>query len=253
MRYAAVLLDVGDTLIGPAVPFGVVYARVLASHGLELDPARLQAAILDTVAWSMREIPPGVDRYGHFPGGESEYWRHFSRRVLEQATGAEVDGNLGDRALDGLRDAFKAPSAWEVFPDVVPVLAALTARGVSLGIVSNWDSRLPAVLDMLDLSRWFAAVGVSHLEGVEKPDPRLFHVVLRRLAVDPSAALHVGDVPELDGAGARAAGVDCLIVDRRDKLGGADVPAVRDLSALPRIVERGLEHGLEHAVGRGLT
>jgi putative hydrolase of the HAD superfamily len=240
VRYAAVLLDVGETLIGPRVPFGAVYARVLAEQGLALAAEPLQAAILDTVAWSSRTIAPGVDRYGHFPGGETEYWQRFARRVLRQASGGEVDAELAARAVDALREAFRPPAAWEVFPDVVPALEALAGRGVRLGIVSNWDSRLPRLLDGLDLAHWFDAVGVSHLEGVEKPDPRLFAVVLRRLRVEPGAALHVGDVPELDGAGARAAGVDCLIVDRKGRLHGDAHPRVEDLSALPSIAARGM-------------
>ncbi|MDB4324805.1 HAD-IA family hydrolase [bacterium] len=243
MRYSTVLLDVGETLIGPAVPFGVVYANVLADHGLQLPPERLQAAIVDTMAWSMREIPPGIDRYGHFPGGEAEYWLRFSQRVLQHATGDEVDPQLAVRALDGLRNAFKLPTAWQVYPDVVPALEALKAQGVQLGIVSNWDSRLNGVLEMLDLARHFAVIGVSHLEGFEKPDPELFRIVLRKLDADPASALHIGDVPELDGVGARAAGVDCLIVDRKDRLADCGHPTIPDFTDLPRRAEHGYEIG----------
>ena len=54
MRYPVVLLDVGETLVGPAEPFGSVYARVLSQHGIDLTEDRLQASIADTAKWSMR-------------------------------------------------------------------------------------------------------------------------------------------------------------------------------------------------------
>jgi FMN phosphatase YigB (HAD superfamily) len=63
--------------------------------------------------------------------------------------------------------------------------------------------------------------------------------VLERLGAPPEHALHVGNVPHLDVAGARAAGVDALLVDRPRRLDGRFY-ALRDLTRLPEIVERGL-------------
>ena len=235
MRYSVVLFDVGETLVGPRESFGAVYARVLEGHGLLLGADLLERSIREVIAEVSHEIPRGTDRYAYYPGGESEYWLRFSRRTLEKATGKAVDGDLPRRALDGLRDAFLVPDAWEVFADVVPTLDALRREGVRLGVVSNWDSRLPEVLRVLELDRHFEVVGVSHFEGVEKPEPALFRRVLEKMEARPEEALHVGDIPELDLAGARAAGLDALLVDRRGRL-DADHEALRDLSPLPAIV-----------------
>jgi putative hydrolase of the HAD superfamily len=56
-------------------------------------------------------------------------------------------------------------------------------------------------------------VVVSSSAGAAKPSPRPFQVALESIALSPSQAWHVGDSPE-DGAGARAAGVRCLLVKR---------------------------------------
>ena len=79
----------------------------------------------------------------------------------------------------------------------------IVALKVAVGAVTGLASR-------------FDTIAVSHLEGIEKPAPEIFLRALRRLGVPPEEALHVGDVPELDEAGAKAAGIACVIVDRRD-------------------------------------
>jgi putative hydrolase of the HAD superfamily len=145
---------------------------------------------------------------------------------------------LAARAVSPLREAFRDPASWQVFDDVVPVLAALREAGARLAIVSNWDSSLPALLDRMDLTSWFDAIVVSHLEGIEKPHPELFLRAVARLRGTPGDALHVGDVPELDEAGATAAGIASVIVDRRGRL-AADRAVLPDLSRLPAIARDG--------------
>jgi putative hydrolase of the HAD superfamily len=241
MRYPIVLLDVGETLVGPRGSFGETYARVLRGLGLELDAERLRRSMEQASAELSRDLPAGADRYAQFPGGEPEYWLRFSRSTIERAAGRPVTDALARRAVERLRDAFLDPAAWEVFPDVVPCLTTLRQAGVRLGVVSNWDSRLPRVLARLGLAPYFQAVGVSRLEGREKPDPALFRCVLERLGGRASEALHVGDVPELDLEGARRAGIDAVLVDRRGRPESARYRPLGDLSELPRIARDGLD------------
>ena len=214
MRYRTVLFDVGDTLIGPRGSFGAIYQRVMGELGLELPAESYNGPMREVMQQMNAAIPTGVDRYSHFPGGELDYWLRFSTQVLERATGKAVEQKLAEGALQKLRVAFVQPWAWQVFPDVVPALQSLREMGVQLGVVSNWDSRLQRILAMLGLEEYFEQLGVSHLERVEKPDPRLFRIVMERLKAGPEEALHIGDLPELDGAGARAAGIDFLLIDR---------------------------------------
>ena len=112
------------------------------------------------------------------------------------------------------------------------MLQALRSAGLRLAVVSNWDSRLPSLLERLEMLHFFDVLAVSHLEGCEKPHPRLFRRALNALGIAPHEALHVGDVPELDWAGARAAGCAARLVDRRGRL-APGWRALKDLSALP--------------------
>jgi putative hydrolase of the HAD superfamily len=238
VRYPVVLLDVGETLIAPRGSFGAVYAKVLDVLGVRIPDGALESALRETWAELDRLIPRGEDRYAWFPGGEREYWTRFTRNTLEKASGEEVEEPFVATVLAKLAEAFRAREVWRVYPDVRPALEALLDAGVRIGVVSNWDSNLPRLLDRLGLARYFEVVGVSHLEGVEKPAPELFRRVLDRMGAAAGEALHVGDVPELDIAGANAAGVDGLLVDRKGKL---DPPhaAVADLGSLPAIARNG--------------
>jgi putative hydrolase of the HAD superfamily len=238
LRYPFVLFDAGDTLLSPRSSFGAVYARVLATLGVELPAADLERGLRRCWAATNSALEPGVDRYASDAGGEDAYWLRFVEGTLAQTPGAPRDGALAARAVRPLREAFRDPASWQVFDDVVPVLSALRRSGARLAVVSNWDSSLPALLDRLHLSSWFDAILVSHLEGMEKPRPELFLRAVERLSGTPGEALHVGDVPELDEAGARAAGIASVIVDRRGRLGAARA-ALPDLSRLLAIARDG--------------
>ena len=239
LRYPCVLLDVGETLIGPRHSFGAVYAAALADLGVVQSPETFEDALQATWREFDARIPPGIDRYRSFPGGEVDYWRRFAARTLQRAIDGEADPALLERALPALRDVFASPDAWVIYPEVESTLAALRDAGARLCVVSNWDSRLPALLGRLGLLDAFDEVVVSHLEGVEKPDPALFRIALERLGSAAGHALHVGDRADLDLAGARAAGIAGIVVDRQGRHPGESW-AVPDLGGLPAIVRDGL-------------
>lgn len=236
MRFPYLLVDAGETLIGPRTSFGAIYARVLRGHGQALEAEAVERGLRAGWAEMNRAIPTGADRYAWFPGGETGYWLRFVEETLLRTPGIEDAPALAARALDDLRDAFRDPAAWRVYDDVVPALDALRAAGARLAVVSNWDSRLPSLLGALGLASYFDAVVVSHVEGVEKPAPELFLRAVARLGADPGRTLHVGDVPALDADGARAAGLACVLVDRSGRTEGA----LPDLEPLPRIAIEGL-------------
>ena len=233
MRYPFLLFDAGETLFGPRESWGTVYARVLRPLGVERSPEHFDEAIRWVWQELERQVPRGTDRYAQFDGGEDGYWRRFASGAIGHALGRPIDGRLVETALPLLRAAFREPAVWRVYPEVRETLATLRFLGARLAIVSNWDSRLPYLLDLLDLDDLADAVVVSHLVGVEKPDPRIFRIAMERIGADPARTLHVGDAPECDLEGARAAGVDALLVDRRGRLD----PSYRALRDLRGVVE----------------
>lgn len=233
LRYPFVLLDAGGTLFGPRTSFGTVYAEVLGALGVALPADALDRAI--RACWDEFNLAhtPGVDRYRL--GGEGAFWLRFVEGVLARTPGTPPDASLGRRALEPLRDAFRKPGSWRVFDDVVPALRTLREMDARLAVVSNWDGRLPSLLETLGIGAWFDAIVVSSAEGLEKPHPDLFLTAVARLSGSPERTLHVGDTPELDGAGARAAGIASILVDRTGRL-AREQEALPDLTAIPAIV-----------------
>ncbi len=91
-------------------------------------------------------------------------------------------------------------------------LSRLRAAGLRLGIVSNSDGRVEQALAVSGLRDYFDVVIDSSLVGVEKPDPAIFQAALDALGVGPEEALYVGDLYEVDVLGARAAGIEAVLL-----------------------------------------
>jgi putative hydrolase of the HAD superfamily len=99
-------------------------------------------------------------------------------------------------------------------------------------VVSNANGTVQALFDRLELAAFFDAILDSAVEGVEKPDPRLFLLALERLGAAPREAVHVGDLYGVDVVGARAAGVRPVLLDEAGLYEDADCPRVRSLVGL---------------------
>jgi putative hydrolase of the HAD superfamily len=91
-------------------------------------------------------------------------------------------------------------------------LARLKAAGLLLGVVSNSEGRVEQALEAASLRDYFDVVVDSGRIGIEKPDPRIFHAALDALGVAPEEALYVGDLYEVDIVGAKAAGIEAVLL-----------------------------------------
>jgi putative hydrolase of the HAD superfamily len=242
MRYRFVLFDVGDTLVAPRDSYATVYSSVLATMGVVRPVEVFEEALRTSWDEMGRIVPKGVDRYGHFPGGETEYWLRFARRTIEQVAQEPLPSGFAEDALELLSESFRLGESWRLFPEVIPVLGSLKADGIRLAVVSNWDSRLPGLLETLGLAPYFDAVVFSHAVGVEKPHPGIFRSALERIGADAASTLHVGDVPELDLEGARAAGIDAVLVDHHGRHATLH-ERLEDLRPLPQVAREGLRWG----------
>ena len=121
--------------------------------------------------------------------------------------------------------------------DEASALEALAGRGITLGVVSNFEPWLEDVLALEGVDHLFAAVAISGKLGVAKPDPEIFRVALAEAGADPAATLHVGDQPVNDVAAARAVGITPVLIDRFARHPDPDgAHRVEDLTGLVRLV-----------------
>jgi len=200
----AAFFDVGGTLVRPWPSVGEVYARVGARHGIVREPAELEAAF--RAAW--KQLPA----VGGLTSSSREWWRQLVFAAVPGAT----DGYFED-----LYAEFTRAAAWQIFPEVPAVLAAVRARGAQVGLISNWDERLRPLLANLGLGEW-DSVTISCEVGVEKPAAEMFGAALRAAGVAAAEAVHLGDSVTEDVRGAEAVGMHAVWVDRT---GGDDLRA----------------------------
>lgn len=199
----AVLFDVGDTLILGHPKYWLW--SILEAKGIahQADPKRLPQAIQDAYAHYSDHHMRATDE-----ATALSFWRAFHREIMN---GIGL-GAHADEVADYLKEHWQSPQIWPLTPRTKEVLGELKSLGFKLGVVSNWDWTLPGVLRATGLADFFDYVGVSALEGVAKPDPRFFQIVLSHLQVAPAQAIHVGD-SEDDINGAKAAGVQPILFD----------------------------------------
>jgi len=113
-------------------------------------------------------------------------------------------------------------------------LTALKGCGLRLAVISNFDSRLDDLLRVLELDQFFEAIHISSRIGIAKPDAMIFINALNHHAVEPSAALHVGDSMREDALGAAAAGIHSVLLDRANKFFATE--KVNRVSSLDQLV-----------------
>ena len=99
------------------------------------------------------------------------------------------------------------------------ILDQLKNKGIKLGVVSNWDSRLPEILGSMGLAHYFDFILASTVVGSAKPDSFIFEEAIRLSGFASGEACHIGDEIKADFHGARKAGLDAVIIDRDDKHG----------------------------------
>jgi putative hydrolase of the HAD superfamily len=223
-----VSFDVGGTLIHPHPSVGAIYAEVLTRLGFSCEEEHVERAFEESWDAAARAVPEARERYSLSPGGERGYWRELLQDTVRRLGGCEPPRG----AAEELFERFARAECWRVYPEVFDTLATLERRGVKMAVVSNWDSRLPALLRELGLRHHFGPLVVSALECLEKPDPRIFRLAAERGGVRPGETLHVGDRQREDVEGARSAGLAGLAIDR-SAAGGEGLGKVLDYLEAP--------------------
>jgi HAD superfamily hydrolase (TIGR01662 family) len=199
----AVLFDVDFTLACPGPELGPDgYVRAGERHGLRLQAARYEAA-RDAALVDLRRHP----EFEH----DDEIWFRFTERIV-RGMGGDADSAY-DCAIEITR-GWERHENFELYDDVPDALAALRAAGLGIGLISN------SARDVREFARHHALdvdVGISSFHhGRTKPHASIFRAVLDLLAVEPAEAVMVGDTIADDIEGARALGMEAILVDRQE-------------------------------------
>src|SRR5919197_5226894 len=204
MELRGVLFDVDFTLAKPGPDLGPEgYQRLGRRFGLELDPSQYAEARRRAV--ETLELHPELEH-------DEEIWVLFTERII-RGMGGETD-RAYECAVEMTR-AWEHSENFELYEDVLPVLEALRAHGLRLGLVSNTARDLEAFIAHHKLG--VDAYVSSRVHGKIKPHPTIFRAVLERLRVEPAEAAMVGDSVADDVDGARALGMRAFLIDRENR------------------------------------
>ena len=203
-----IFFDAAGTLFHLPKGVGYHYALVGRQLGLTLDSAALDRAFAKV--W--REMPARAATGTPREDDDKNWWRILVNRVLDEA--APVTSALDrDVFFAAVYDHFAEAGVWELYPEVLDVLNELRARH-QLAIISNFDGRLRVILERLGLAGYFSPVVISSEVGADKPDELIYRHALKLADKAARDALHVGDDPVRDWAGAGAAGIFIFKLER---------------------------------------
>ncbi|HZX60515.1 MAG TPA: HAD family hydrolase [Candidatus Methylomirabilis sp.] len=227
MTLTAVFFDAGNTLV--SLDYAAI-VDVLAGEGfrvtrdevwraecrarVKLDPFLAQAEVRES-----REV--------------------FSRYMRTACEEMGISwGERAERILGRLSEINRREGLWRggAMPGAREVLAGLKGKGYVVGVISNSDGRLETLVRDAGLAGSLDVIIDSRVVGVEKPDPRIFHLALERTGVAPHEAIYVGDFYSLDVVGARRAGLEAILLDPLCAWPQLDCVKVQDLFEVPGLV-----------------
>lgn len=218
----AILLDALGTLIELKPPAPIFCEEFRRRFGIAMPVAQAERAIATEIAYYRDHIDEGADM--------EELLELRRRCVLAMLD--ELPSEAEGLPVEAIMEALMASITFRVFPDVGFALGAARTRGCRLVVVSNWDVSLHAVLEGLELTSMVDGVVISAEHGAGKPDPSIFHKALEVAGVPARKAVHVGDSVEEDVAGARAAGIEPVLLLRNGGTGPAGTRTVPNLIEL---------------------
>jgi putative hydrolase of the HAD superfamily len=203
----AVLLDVGGIF---HLPDHDIIVGACERGGFAVDRDRIDLAHYRATT----EFRVGYE-------GEMPWEQFWNAYIEEYATTLDVPASMRDEVLQHLHVEFSTAAIWRrIIPDSVEALRGLEQTGVRLGVVSNADGSVAARLREQEVLQVGPGLGV-HVDciidsgevGINKPDPRIFHLALEAMGIAADQAWYVGDMPAIDVVGARAAGMRVFVMD----------------------------------------
>jgi putative hydrolase of the HAD superfamily len=229
VSYEAVFFDAGETLVHPHPTFPDLFSQILRREGHDVGPETIRDRI-HVVFDRFRQAADSNELWTTTPERSRRFWHDVYSIFL-------TDLGIDDPALiETVYREFTDLANYSLFEDVVPVLEKLAGAGLTLGVVSNFEEWLEQLLEDLGVAPYFAVRVISGVEGMEKPDPRIFRLAMDRAGVPPEGSVYVGDNPEFDVGPAAAVGMFPVLIDRRERFPDADAARITSMDQLPGVL-----------------
>uniref|UniRef100_A0A1I7XTI0 Haloacid dehalogenase-like hydrolase domain-containing protein 3 n=1 Tax=Heterorhabditis bacteriophora TaxID=37862 RepID=A0A1I7XTI0_HETBA len=210
-----VSLDAMNTIVKLKEPPHFVYSRFARIYGLDVNPNAMSFAFSE----QMKLLSITHPCFGFNSIGSFEWWKRVIIGSLEKASSSSISVSCGDALSRDLYRYYEEVDAWGyVDINIKEALTSLKMKGIVLVVLSNFDTRLKTILSHMKLSSLFDLVILSGEVGIEKPDPNIFNIIVRRFGLDnKSDLLHIGDDVIKDFEGAQSYGAQAILFDPLNK------------------------------------
>ena len=222
----AIIFDAGNTLLRMNYPVIVDHLR---SRGRAVTPEQVEEAELRARVRLDPHLAPGHSTESTTTHG------HYLRYLLEHLA---VTDEAEIEAIARWRRGYNPPvGLWtRADPEALTALRSVRVAGLVAGVISNSNGSVRSILEETGLAAHLDFIIDSSVVGVEKPDPRIFHLGLREAGVTAAQAVYVGDLYSVDVLGARAAGLDGVLLDPRGFWAPRDCRLAGGLNEAVRLV-----------------
>lgn len=219
-RFTHVLFDAGGTLLGTNTSSEFWFEQFF------VDACAEQGCVV-TVN-DVHEVLRNAMRSRHFDtrcssdADSRNFWLHIYKAAFADLMGPKAMTRHTPAYIEHLAadyiDRFQDGEFVRLFPDARQALEDVRARGLKMGIVSNFSTYLVDFLKKLEIDEFFDFVVTSAAEGCEKPGGDIYRLAISRCGVStPEQIVFVGDNPDEDYRPALRHGMYPLLIDRHNR------------------------------------
>jgi putative hydrolase of the HAD superfamily len=216
-----IFFDAGYTLLRPFPSIPEVCQRVCKDVGLHIHLDQMKRRLEAGEDFYFRQSRIDRNTWAN-EEAIAEFWIDYYMNLLYPFVEEHNETNLSYLA-HAIYEEFSKHTSWSTYPDVLPTLETLHARGYCLGIISDWGIALGPIIRQHQLTRYFNCLLVSAVTRHAKPSPTLYELALQRANAVSDFTMHIGDSYIHDVLGSRSMGITPVLLDRHNKHSRKDV------------------------------
>ncbi len=213
--YKAVIFDLHYTILRPFSSRGVMYQRIFKKHGFNAHPREIKKVF--SAVWNeYGDNKISEDFKNHYNEKDiEEWWFSFHFKMLKRL--GLKNKNVAEVINRDISNQFYGnPQIHRMYDDAKKILPFLKKHKIKLALATNGYKSTNQIIKHFRLNRYFDYVSVSCDVGISKPNPKLYHLIVKRLSLKPEEILCVGDSYPTDIIGAKKAGCGAAIIDRKN-------------------------------------
>lgn len=199
-----ILFDFGGTLDTNGIHWSVMFSDAYKKIGLDIRKEKFNRAYVKADEELKKIANENIKTYEELLIKQTEL-QLINFDLNEQEDITEITKNVSNIIIEEMRRCIK---------DSKKILAELKAK-YRLGLVSNFYGNLGKVCDSIGFSEFFDVMIDSEQEKIEKPNPEIFSLALRKLSANPEDAFVVGDSYERDIVPAKILGCKTIWLKKK--------------------------------------